>query len=151
MTDPDDFRSQSDFVFTVNGGAVSWKISKQGTVIESTTEAEYVAACDAAKEGVWIKKFVIELGVVPSAEGPMEIYCDNNGAIAQAREPRSHHNSKRIQRKFHLIREFVERGEIKMSKIHMDLNVANPMTKPLPQAKHELHRNPIGVKCLNVN
>jgi hypothetical protein len=58
--------------------------------VESTTEAEYIAALEAAKEDVWIKKFMIELGVVPSVQGPMEIYCDNNGAIAQAKEPRSH-------------------------------------------------------------
>jgi hypothetical protein len=57
---------------------------------KSTTEAEYIAASEVAKEGVWIKKFMIELGVVPSVQGPMEIYSDTNGAIAQAKEPTSH-------------------------------------------------------------
>jgi hypothetical protein len=90
VTDPDDLKSQLGYVFTLNGGAFSRKSSKQGTVVESTTEAEYIAASATAKEGVWIKKFMIELGVVPSVQGPMEIYCDNNGAIAQAKEPRSH-------------------------------------------------------------
>jgi hypothetical protein len=77
-------------VFTLNEGAFSWKSSKQGTVTKSTKAAEYIAASEAAKEGVWIKKFMIELGVVPSIQGPMEIYCDKNGAIAQTKEPRSH-------------------------------------------------------------
>jgi hypothetical protein len=70
--------------------------SKQGTIAESTTEAEYIAASKAAKEGIWIKMFMIELGVVPSVQGPMKIYCDNNGAIAQAKKPRSHQKNKHI-------------------------------------------------------
>ena len=69
---------------------MSWKSSKQETVADSTMEAEYIAACEAAKDAVWIKKFVSELGVVPSASSPMDLYCDNSGAIAQAKEPRSH-------------------------------------------------------------
>ncbi|KAK8662946.1 hypothetical protein V6N13_024832 [Hibiscus sabdariffa] len=58
QTDKDDSRSQSGFVFCLNGGAVSWKSSKQDTVADSTTEAEYIAASEAAKEAVWIKKFI---------------------------------------------------------------------------------------------
>ncbi|PKI69439.1 hypothetical protein CRG98_010142 [Punica granatum] len=71
-------------------GAVSWKSSKQETVADSTTEAEYIAASNAAKEAVWIKKFVTELVVVPSIVDLVDLYCDNNGAIAQAKEPKSH-------------------------------------------------------------
>ena len=112
-------------------------------------EAEYITAAEAAKEGVWMKKFLIELGVVPSALGPMEIYCDNNGAIAQAKEPRSHQKNKHVQRRFHLIRQFVNDGDIRMCKIRTDLNVSDPLTKPMPLAKHELHRNAIGVRMLN--
>ena len=139
MTDPDDFKSQSGYVFTLNGGVVSWKSSKQNTVADSTTEAEYIAASEASKEGYWIKKFVTELGVVPSAEDPMEIYCDNSGAVAQAREPRSHQKSKHIERRYHKIREFIDNGYVKICKNHMDLNVSDPMTKPLPRAQHEQH------------
>ena len=51
---------QNRYVFTINGGAVSWKSSKQETVTDSTTEAEYIAALEAAKEGVWIRKFLID-------------------------------------------------------------------------------------------
>nr|ABF97002.1 retrotransposon protein, putative, Ty1-copia subclass [Oryza sativa Japonica Group] len=48
QTDKDDFRLQSRFVFCLNGGAVSWKSFKQDTVADSTTEAEYIAASEAA-------------------------------------------------------------------------------------------------------
>ena len=54
------------------------------------TEAEYIAASEAAKKGVWIRNFLIELGVFPNASSPLNLYCDNNGAIAQAKQPRNH-------------------------------------------------------------
>jgi hypothetical protein len=90
QTDKDDSKSQSGFVFTFNGGAVSWKSLKQDMVANSTTEAEYIAASEAAKEGVWMRKFLIEIGVFPNASSPLNLYCDNNGAIAQTKEPRNH-------------------------------------------------------------
>ena len=50
QTDRDDCRSQTGFVYVTNGGAVSWMSSKQDTVADSTTEAEYIVACEAAKK-----------------------------------------------------------------------------------------------------
>ena len=99
-------------------------------VADSTTEVEYIAASEAAKEVVWIRKFVSELGVVPSASSPMDLYCDNSGAIAQAKEPRSHQKSKHILWRFHLIQEIIDRGDVKICKVHTDLNIADPLTKP---------------------
>ena len=109
QSDPDDSKSISGYVFILNGGAVSWKSTKQQTVADSTTEAEYIAASEAAKEVVWMKKFITELGVVLEIENPVPLYCDNTGAVAQAKEPRAHHKSKHILRRFHLVREIVER------------------------------------------
>ena len=68
-------------MFTLNGGAVSWKSFKQEMTADSTTEAEYIVASDAAKKAIWIKKFVTELDVVPNIVDPVVLYCDNNGAI----------------------------------------------------------------------
>ncbi|KAK8560059.1 hypothetical protein V6N12_012862 [Hibiscus sabdariffa] len=109
QTDKDDSRSQSGFLFCLNGGVVSWKCSKQDTVADSTIEAEYIAASEAAKEVVWIKKFITELGVVPSIADVVELRYDNNGSIAQAKEPISYQRSKLILRCFHLIREIIDR------------------------------------------
>jgi hypothetical protein len=88
--DVDDSKSQSGFVFYLNGGAVSWKSSKKDTIADSIMEAKYIVASEAAKEAIWIRNFVSELGVVPSASSPMDLYCDNSGAIAQAKEPRAY-------------------------------------------------------------
>lgn len=149
QTDKDDFRSQSGYVFCLNGGAVTWKSSKQGTVADSTTEAEYIAASDAAKEAVWIKKFITELGVVPSIVDPVELYCDNNGAIAQAKEPRSHQKSKHILRRYHLIRDIIDRDDVRICRIPTDDNVADPLTKALAQQKHDSHMRSIGIRYMD--
>ena len=110
---------------------MSWKSSKQQTVADSTTEFEYIAASEVVKEAVWIKNFITELGVVPSILDPLEIFCDNNEAIAQAKKPQSHQKSKHILRRYHLIREIVERGDVKINKIPSVDNVADPLTKQL--------------------
>ena len=55
-TDPDDSKSQTGYVFILNGGAVSWCSSKQSVVVGSTCEAEYIAPSEAANKGVWMKE-----------------------------------------------------------------------------------------------
>ena len=90
QSDVDDSKSNSGYVYTLNGGVVCWKSSKQDTTTDSTTEAEYIAALDVAKEGVWVKKFITDLGVVPGSEEPISLYYDNNGVITQIKEHESH-------------------------------------------------------------
>ncbi|KAL0400370.1 UNVERIFIED_CONTAM: Retrovirus-related Pol polyprotein from transposon TNT 1-94 [Sesamum radiatum] len=58
LSDDDDAKSQSIFLFKLNGGVVAWKSSKQDTTVDSTTEAEYIAASEAAKEAVWMKNYI---------------------------------------------------------------------------------------------
>jgi hypothetical protein len=58
-----------------------------------------MAAVEASKKGVWIKKFIEELNVVPSIEGLLELFCDNSRAIAQIKEPKVHHKIKHMDRK----------------------------------------------------
>ena len=59
-------------------------------MVGSTCEAEYITASEAANEGVWMKEFISDLCVIPSASGPMKIFCDNTGAIALSKESRFH-------------------------------------------------------------
>ena len=63
---------------------------KQHTVADSICEAEYITTSDATKEVVWLQKFIIELGVTPSINGPILLYYNFTGAIAQTKEPKSH-------------------------------------------------------------
>ena len=150
-SDPDDSKSQMGYVFMLNGGAISWRSGKQSIVAQSSMESEYMTACDASNEAIWLKKFVIELGVFPSCSDPVSIYCDNTGAIVNAREPRTHSTAKHILRRYHVTRDYVRDGHVKICKIHTDLNAADPLTKPLPQAKHDQHQDTIGVRFLPDN
>nr|GEW63932.1 putative retrotransposon protein [Tanacetum cinerariifolium] len=65
QTDADDMKSQTGYVFVLNGGVVDWKSTKQSIFATSSTDAEYIVVFDASKEAVWIRKFIYGLGVVP--------------------------------------------------------------------------------------
>ena len=52
--DKDSRKSTSHLVFTLGGGAIFWRSVKQSCIADSTIEAEYVAACEAAKEMIWV-------------------------------------------------------------------------------------------------
>ncbi|KAL2252685.1 UNVERIFIED_CONTAM: Retrovirus-related Pol polyprotein from transposon TNT 1-94 [Sesamum indicum] len=149
QSDEDDAKSQSGFVFTLNGGVVAWKSSKKDTTVDSTTEAEHIAALEAAKEEVWMKNYIQDLGVVPSIAEPMVIFCNNNGAIAQVKEPRSHHKSKHILRRYHLLREMVGRGDVRMDRVTLVENIADPLTKPVSQIAHAQHLEKMGLRIMS--
>ena len=59
-------KSTSGYVFILGGGAISWRSVKQSSIADSTMEAEYILASEAAKEAVWLKNFLLDLGMVPS-------------------------------------------------------------------------------------
>ena len=119
-------------------------------VLDSTCEAEYIAASKAAKEGVSMKQFMIDLGVVPSALDPMTLFCDNTSAIALAEEPRFHKSTRHIKRRFNSIQGYIKEEDINICKVHTYLNVADPLTKPLPRTKHDHHQNSMGARFITM-
>lgn len=76
---------------------------KQKSVVLSTTEAEFVAACSAVKELMWLKKFWEELQMCSSEKIVLKV--DNQGAIRLIKNPEFHKRSKHIDVKYHFIRE----------------------------------------------
>jgi hypothetical protein len=58
-----------------------------------------MAASEASSEKVWIRNFITELGLVPSALDPLEILCDNTDVIALAKEPIYYPKTKHINRR----------------------------------------------------
>ena len=77
------------------------------------------------------KEFLLDLGVVPSAQSAITLYCDNSGAVPNAKEPRSHKRGKHIERKYHLIHEIVSGGDMVVSQIALEDNLADPFIKGL--------------------
>ena len=131
-TDLDDSKSQTGYVYILNGGAVSWCSCKQSVVAGSTCEAEDIAASEATHEAVWMKEFITDLGVIPNASGPMTLFYEDTRAIAVAKEPRFHKKTRHIKRRFNSIREYIQDGDIDICKVHTDLKVVDLLTKPLP-------------------
>nr|GEW05759.1 retrotransposon protein, putative, Ty1-copia subclass [Tanacetum cinerariifolium] len=86
LTDADNLKSQTGYVFVLNGGAVDWKSTKQSIFATSSTDVEYIAAFDASNEAVWIRKFISGLDIVPTIEEPISMYCDNTRAIVIAKD-----------------------------------------------------------------
>ena len=110
----------------------------------STCEAEYIAASEAANEGVWMKEFISDLGVIPSASGPMKIFCDNTGGIQISQENQAHQETLQFHPRSS------QGGRHRDYKIHTNLNVADPLTKPLSRAKHDQHQDSMGVRIITV-
>ena len=92
-----------------------------------------------------MKEFISDLGVIPSASGSMKIFGDNAEALTLAKESRFHKITKHIKRYFNSIRDQGKEGDIDICKIHTDLNVADPLTKPLSRAKHDQHLSTLWV------
>nr|GEZ10091.1 putative retrotransposon protein [Tanacetum cinerariifolium] len=139
LTDADDLKSQTGYVFVLNGGVVDWKSAKQIIFATSSAEAEYIAAFDASKEAVWVRKFISGLGVVPIIKEPISMYCDNTGAIAIANESGITKGARHFRAKVHYLREVIEFGDIKLEKVDTNDNLADPFTKALVFPKHSEH------------
>ena len=75
-------------------------------------KVEYIATSKATKKVFWFKKFIMKLDVMPS--DIIALHCDNNGAIAFAKESRSHQKFKHIEQQFHIIREYLKKKFIKV-------------------------------------
>lgn len=81
-------RSTSGYVFTLNGGCVTWSPKRQTSVSLSTTEAEFIAASEATKEAIWLRKLLLDIG--HQCVGSTILYVDNQSAIKLSRNPEFH-------------------------------------------------------------
>ncbi|GJS92255.1 V-type proton ATPase subunit A3 [Tanacetum coccineum] len=132
-------------MFLVCGGAVDWKSTKQSIFATSSTYAEYIAAFDASKEAVWIRKFISELGVVPAIEETINMYCDNTGAIAIAKDHGVTKGARHFRAKVHYLRETIEMGDVRIEKVDTDDNLADLFTKALTFPTHSELTEKIGM------
>ena len=77
------------------------------------------------------------------------MYCNNSGAVAQSKDPRNHKKGKHIERKYHIIRDFIIRGDVMVAKIESADNLADPFTKALPQRTFESHLEGMRVRLVH--
>ncbi|GKA00143.1 hypothetical protein Tco_0672693 [Tanacetum coccineum] len=91
------------------------------------------------------EEFNYGLGVVPTIEEPINMYCDNTGAITIANESGITKGVRHFHARVHYLREVIEFGYIKLEKVHTDDNLADPFTKALAFPKHSEHTKNIGM------
>ena len=104
-----------------------------------------MAPSEAAMEAVWIRKFIGDLGVMPSIKEPINMYCDNSAAIIFSNDSGVMKGARHFKRRYHYVREQVEGGEIRLIKVHTDNNLADPLTKALPRGKVVEHAKGVGL------
>nr|GEZ46301.1 retrovirus-related Pol polyprotein from transposon TNT 1-94 [Tanacetum cinerariifolium] len=117
----DNMKSTSGYLMTFAGGAVSWQSRLQNYVALSTTESEYVAAMEACKELLWLKRFLQELGF---KQQRYAVLCDNQSAIHLAKNSMFHKRTKHIHVRYHWIRDAIEDGMFELNKVHTDDNAS---------------------------
>jgi hypothetical protein len=130
--------SISGYVFTIDGGAISWSSKKQPIVALSTTEAEYIAATHAAKEALWLRMFLAE--IARPLHLPITIHLDNRSAISITKNDEYHPRTKHIDIRYHFLRHTVSQGLIQVDYVATDDMAADMFTKALPRHK-VLHLN----------
>ena len=127
--DVDSRRSMTGYVFTLGGSVVSWKATLQSTVTLSTTEAKYMALTEAAKEAIWLRGLVSDLGL---HHDQATVFCDSLSAICLAKDQVHHERTKHIDVRYHFLR---DEKRIEVKKVGAADNPADMFTKPVPHSK----------------
>jgi len=135
-------KSTTGYVFIIAEGAVSWVSKLQTFVALSTTEAEYMAATQACKEAIWMKKLIEELG---HKQEKILLYCNSQSALHIARNPSFHSRTKHIDVQYHFVCEVVEDGSVDFQKVHTKENSADALTKPVNTDKYIWCRSSYGL------
>lgn len=134
-------RSVTGYVFVMNGGAITWNTKLQKCVALSTTEAEYLAACAATKELVWIKSLMKEIGFSEN----IKLIIDNQSTIKLIRGANLHKRSKHIDIQYHYVRDKFLENVMDVEYCETKLQAADMFTKSLPKPQFESLRGMIGM------
>ncbi|CAI7744709.1 unnamed protein product [Closterium sp. NIES-53] len=105
------------YVCLFGGGAVGWRSKKQNEVGQSSCETEYMALHHGAKEVVWLRRLLEDIGVCQKE--PTVIFCDNESAVKLAKNACLHGLTKHIRPKWHWVRRLLDK-EVRLDivKIH---------------------------------
>jgi hypothetical protein len=130
-----DRKITSGCCFSFGSTMISWQSRKQSSIALSTAEAEYIAACSASCEAIWLRKLLTSLFDLEMEA--TTILCDNQSYIKMTENHVFHDRSKHIEIRYHYIRDMVQRGALKLLYVSTDEQVADVLTKPLSRVKFE--------------
>ena len=146
-TEPKDRKSISGYFFKLAGGIISWQSRTQKTVALSSTEAEYMAASDCARQAAWMKQLLQEIRIKMT---PIPIAMDNQGSIFIAQNPVQNRRTKHIDIRYHYIRECISDKKVEVFFIPGTDNPADMFTKntrsALSTQKFIKFRNTLGIE-----
>jgi hypothetical protein len=103
--DKDDRKSTTGYVFTLAGGAISWRSCKQSRVASSTLYAKFIACFEAMNQVLWLKKFIPDLKVVDCIDKPLKMYRDNQPAVFYAHSNKSSKATRPIEVKYYVVKD----------------------------------------------
>ena len=106
---------------------IAWKYKSGKSVTLSSTEAEYVATSEVAKEVIFAKQVIESMGI--KLQYPIIIKCDNVGAIYLSNNHTTSQRTKHIDVRYHFVREYIEDGVLKVLFIPTEDNDADIYTK----------------------
>ena len=120
-------RSHSGYIVKIGSTAVAWQSKRQNCVALSSCESEYVSACVCAKQVVWMRRLLCELGV--SIVNSTVIYGDNEAARMLSENPLHHDRTKHIDTQYHYLRDKFTDGIIRLCHVDTVLEEADILTK----------------------
>ncbi|KAL0298493.1 UNVERIFIED_CONTAM: Retrovirus-related Pol polyprotein from transposon TNT 1-94 [Sesamum radiatum] len=137
----------SGYVFTLGGGAVSWKSAKQTLITRSTFEAELCALDTTGIEAEWLFGLLSQLPIVSQPLPPIDVHCDNQTTIAKVRSRKYNQKTKQyIHVRLKSIRALVSNRVIGIDFVGTKDNVADPLTKGLDMSQVNKSRLGMGLK-----
>ena len=140
-SDTKERKSVSGITMFLAGGVVNYKTKIQCDIAHSSTEAEFVAACEAAKMAIYLRSILAEIGI--SQEDATMIYEDNTGALLMANTQQPTRRTRHMDIKHFAIQDWVERDMIVLEYIKTDYNSADSLTKPLARTAFYIHLDAI--------
>ena len=128
-------KSTSGYVFTFGGGAMSWKSSKQTCIARSTMEFELNALEKACTKAEWLRYLLADLPISVKPPTSVYIHCDCQAAIVKAKSKIYNGKNKHIRLRHNIIKQLLESGVVSLDYVKSELNLADPLTKPLNKRK----------------
>jgi hypothetical protein len=125
-------KSTTGYVLMLNGAVIAWKSKRQNVVALSSAEAEFMAASSLVQEVIYIRKLLTNLGFPQGSA--TEIGEDNRTCIAWSEgSVGGSDRAKHIDLRVHFVHAAVQDKTISLYNIKSEHNVADILTKALPE------------------
>ena len=138
ISEVDSGRSHSGVITLLNGNPIHWWSKKQSMVALSSTEAEYIALGEAAKDAVWLREW---LTAVLGLTVPIRVLCDNSAALKVAANDTDSARTRHYSARHHFVRELIQENQLRLEWVSTQEQAADLLTKQLTEEKLRIWRD----------